>query len=275
MGNNNTSDSTGIIIILPDFEKLKMEVPKLRTELSMLVLERDNLLYHECKNIEMAYMLSIGGLEYKAYKIECAILRLKRKLELMQAKKNRQEEIDLSAIEEVLDAEFAEYLSKLNEQIDRMNAALERSYGQMLTGEEIREMKKLYRSIVKALHPDLHPDLSEDGIRLFHNAVRAYEYGDLNGLRIISEMVAEPALPAMDSDGRALLVKEKERLSKLLQSIKARILEIKSEYPYTMKSFIQSPDRIEARKAELEKNIKQLNEVHAVYAAEFEKMLRC
>jgi len=84
-----------IIILHPDFEKLKTEVEKLRTELSMFVLERDNLLYQECKNIEMAYMLSVGALEYKAYEIECAILRLKRKVELIQAKKNRQENCSL------------------------------------------------------------------------------------------------------------------------------------------------------------------------------------
>lgn len=33
------------IIILPEFEKIKNEVEKLRTEVSMLVLERDELKY--------------------------------------------------------------------------------------------------------------------------------------------------------------------------------------------------------------------------------------
>lgn len=274
MGNSDTHDSSSVIIIYPDFEKLKADVEKLRTELSILVLERDDLLYQECKNIEMAYMLTIGGLEYKAYEIECAVLRLKRKTELIQAKKNRQEKTVLSQIEAVLDSEFAEYQAKLNEQVDKMNAALERSHGRMLTDEETREIKRLYRSIIKSLHPDLHPDLSEAKIQLFHNAVEAYEHGDLDGLRIISEMVTEPSLSHMKSDGLALLVKEKERLTKLLQSVKDRIAEIKTEYPYTMKSLIQSPDKIEARKAELEENIKQLNEMLATYTAKIEEMLR-
>lgn len=29
----------------------------------MLFLERDNLLYQECKNIQIAYMLAVGALE--------------------------------------------------------------------------------------------------------------------------------------------------------------------------------------------------------------------
>ena len=262
------------VIPFPDFEKLKADVDKLRTELSMLVLERDELLLVECRNIEMAYMLAIGGLEYKAYEIECAILRLKRKIELIQANKNRQEKIVLSKIEEVLDFEFAEYKAKLNEQVDRMNAALERSKGEVLSDEENRELKKLYRAIVKSLHPDLHPNLSDAKINLFHNAAMAYENGDLNGLRIISAMVTEPALPENKSDALSLLVKEKGRLFKLLQVTKDKIANIKTEYPYMMKSLVQSPEKVEARKAELKENIKQQNEMLAVYSAKIDEMLR-
>lgn len=81
------------IIIFPDFEKLKNEVEKIRTELSMLLLERDELQFVICRNIETAYMLKLGGLEYKAYEAQCTALRLKRKIELIQAKKNRQEKL--------------------------------------------------------------------------------------------------------------------------------------------------------------------------------------
>jgi type I restriction enzyme M protein len=265
---------SAVIVHFPDFEKLKASVGKLRSELSMLVLERDELIYVECRNIEMAYMLAIGGLEYKAYEIECAILRLKRKIELIQAKKNRQEKVVLSKIEELLDIEFAEYLAKLNEQIDRMNSAIERSHCKPLSAEESRELKKLYRAAVRSLHPDLHPDLGEAKIKLFHNAVTAYENGDLNGLRIIIEMVTEPALPDDKPDAISQLAKEQERLSKLIQAVNDRIAEIKSEYPYTMKSLVQCPEKIAERKTELEANITQLNETLAAYTAKIDEMLR-
>lgn len=262
------------IVILPDAGKLKTEIEKLRTELSMLVLERDGLLYQECKNIEMMYLLSVGGLEYKVYEIECAILRLKRKAELIQAKRNRQEKASLAVIEAVLDAEFAEYQAKLNAQIDRMNAALERSHGEKLTDIEVREMKKLYRAVVKTLHPDLHPGQSDARIQLFHHAVEAYENGDLDELRIISEMVADLVLPEVAADGLAYLAKEKERLSNLIMRIQERISLIKSTYPYTMKDLVQSPEKIQARKDELEEEIRQLNELLGIYTARIAEMLR-
>jgi hypothetical protein len=57
----------GNIILFPEFQKLKEEVDKLRIELSMLILERDQLRFVECKNIEMVYILKLGSLEYKAF----------------------------------------------------------------------------------------------------------------------------------------------------------------------------------------------------------------
>ena len=61
----------------------------LRIELEKLFYERDELICIICENIEMQYMLLFGDLEYKLYKAYCKYLRLRRKKEMIQAKKNR------------------------------------------------------------------------------------------------------------------------------------------------------------------------------------------
>ena len=261
------------VILFPQYEELKNEVQKLRTELSMLVLERDELQLVECKNIEMAYLLALGGLEYKAYETQCAVLRLKRKIELIQAKKNRQEKIVPADIEKTLDNEFAEYQEKLNARIEDMNAALRRSKGTFLTDDETAELKKLYRSIVKSLHPDLNPDLTDAQITLFHNAVNAYENGDIQAIRAIAAMVSAPPTPKDNVDGIKLLMKEKERFLSLLQSIKDSIANIKSTYPYTMKSIIQDEKKTAERKAELEKIIDEWKAALAAYTQKIKEMM--
>ena len=266
--------STGNVIVFPDFEKLKSEVEKMRTELSMLLLERDELRFTICKNIETEYMLKLGGIEYKAYEAQCAALRLKRKIELIQAKKNRQEKVIISAIEETLDSEFAEYQKQLNEQIDKMNDALKRSKAEVLSNEDNKKFKKLYRKIVKALHPDINPDVSEAQVQLFDNAVSAYKNGDLNTLKIIGEMVGNSPLPEQHKDALTQLNEEKERLQNLLKVIRDSIEQIKSKYPYTMKEIIEDEEQTEQKKKELENILSQYNELISIYKAKIEEMIR-
>lgn len=266
--------STGNVIVFPDFEKLKSEVEKMRTELSMLLLERDELQFVICKNIETEYMLKLGSIEYKAYEAQCAALRLKRKIELIQAKKNRQEKVIISAIEETLDTEFAEYQKQLNEQIDKMNDALKRSKAEVLSDEDNKKLKKLYRKIVKALHPDINPDVSETQVDLFDNAVQAYKNGDLGTLRIIGEMVGNSPLPEQHKDALTQLNEEKERLQNLLKAIRDSIEQIKSEYPYTMKEIIEDEEQTEQKKKELENILSQYNELISIYKAKIEEMIR-
>lgn len=266
--------STGNVIVFPDFEKLKSEVEKMRTELSMLLLERDELQFVICKNIETEYMLKLGSIEYKAYKAQCAALRLKRKIELIQAKKNRQEKVIISAIEETLDSEFAEYQKQLNEQIDKMNDALKRSKAEVLSNEDNKKFKKLYRKIVNALHPDINPDVSEAQVQLFDNAVSAYKNGDLNTLKIIGEMVGNSPLPEQHKDALTQLNEEKERLQNLLKVIRDSIEQIKSKYPYTMKEIIEDEEQTEQKKKELENILSQYNELISIYKAKIEEMIR-
>lgn len=262
------------IILFPEFVTLKQDVEKLRTEISMLLLERDELRLVICKNIETAYMLALGSSEYKAFELQCKVLRLRRKIDLIQAKKNRQEKIVLSAIEETLDEEFAEYQRQLDEQINKMNKALDHSKGTPLTEEETKEIKKIYRNIVKALHPDLHPEVTPAQVQLFQNAVEAYEHGDLNSLRTISTMVAEPLVVEPSESALTVLAKEKERLSKTLELIREQIAEIKSEFPYTMRELVESPEKIAEKKEEIEETLAELKEAYDFYSARLKEMLR-
>lgn len=71
------------LILSPEAVALTKEIEKLHTELSMLLLKHDELKYVQCKNIETQYILTLGSLEYKAFELNCMMLRLKRKIELI------------------------------------------------------------------------------------------------------------------------------------------------------------------------------------------------
>lgn len=263
------------LIILPDYEKLKEKVERLRTELSMLLLERDELQLVICRNIETAYMLELGSLEYKAYEAQCTFLRLKRKLELIQAKINRQEKVIISKIEDTLDQEFAEYKEKLDEQINKMNEAIEHSKGRVLTDEENKELKKTYRKIVKSLHPDLNPNITEGQKQLFENAVEAYKNGNLEMLKIIGEMVTEPTVPEKSVDAMTMLKENADNLEKMISVIQQNITDIKSKYPYTMKDIVENKEKTKERRKEIESILEQYNEGILLYKKKIDELMRC
>ena len=265
--------SANEIILNLEYENLKKELLKKRTELSMLVLQRDELKYVICKNIETKYMLELGSLEYCLYQSECIIMRLKRKVELIQMRINRQEKIDVSAIDKLLDEQFREYQQKLEEKIKKMNEAIERDNGEVLTEQQAKELKKLYRAIVKALHPDLNPNVTKQQIKIFQNAVTAYKNGDLQTLRIINEMISNNHSEDDNTDNIEKMRNELIRLDRMISSINGDIEKIKSEYPYTMKDILFDKEQLNQRKQELKDNIDQCNELVSFYKTKIQNLL--
>ncbi|MDY3830300.1 MAG: hypothetical protein SOZ65_05195 [Erysipelotrichaceae bacterium] len=265
--------SANEIILNLEYENLKNELLKKRTELSMLVLQRDELKYVICKNIETKYMLELGSLEYCLYQSECIIMRLKRKVELIQTRINRQEKIDVPAIDKLLDEQFREYQQKLEEKIKKMNEAIERDNGEVLTEQQVKELKKLYRAIVKALHPDLNPNVTKQQIKLFQNAVTAYKNGDLQTLRIINEMISNNHSEDDNTDNIEKMRDELIRLDRMISSINGDVEKIKSEYPYTMKDILFDKEQLNQRKQELKDNIDQCNELVSFYKTKIQNLL--
>ena len=265
--------SANEIILNLEYENLKNELLKKRTELSMLVLQRDELKYVICKNIETEYMLELGSLEYCLYQSECIIMRLKRKVELIQTRINRQEKIDVPAIDKLLDEQFREYQQKLEEKIKKMNEAIERGNGEVLTEQQAKELKKLYRAIVKALHPDLNPNVTKQQIKLFQNAVTAYKNGDLQTLRIINEMISNNHSEDDNTDNIEKMRDELIRLDRMISSINGDVEKIKSEYPYTMKDILFDKEQLNQKKQELKDNIDQCNELVSFYKTKIQNLL--
>lgn len=250
----------GQIIEFPEVAKLKRKIQKLKNSLEDLVLERDELRFVICKNIKTSYMLEIGNLEYRVYEAYCEYLRLRRKKELIQAKKNRQETIKMEEIENLLDEEFRSYKKKLEEKINEINQALERSKLEKLSPNEVVEIKKLYRSIVKSLHPDLNPTNSKAEKQLFVNATEAYKKGDLKTLRIISQMLGADVSDEEESSSLIKLKKDIERVQSLVAQLKEEIEQIKTKPPYIWRIYLEDENKKTKKIAELNKELKSFQE---------------
>ncbi len=250
----------GEIIEFPAYKEAKEKITELKKTLTDLVYEKDNLKFVICENIKTQYMLNFGSLEYNLYKAYCKYLRLRRKKEMIQAKKNRQESIDIETIEKDLDDEFAEYKKVLDGKISDMKEALKRSEMDFLTDEEEILIKTLYKKIVKKIHPDINPAITEEEKEFFYKATDSYKNGDLMTIQTIYDIV----ISNEDTDKEALsdkaLKDEVKRLEGLIGKIQKDIDLIKSQPPYTWKEFVEDKNKRADKLKELKNNLEAYEE---------------
>ncbi|MBQ6428335.1 MAG: hypothetical protein IJK03_06115 [Oscillospiraceae bacterium] len=267
-----------------EIARLKAEIKALREILTSLVLKRDNILLVESKELEALYMRELGSLEAEVFRAESNARYLQRKAEMMQAARNRREEIDHEAIEKTLNEKYEafrkaydEFTRKAQEAAERVrkrrenvkNAAAGSSgeekketseektreepaepSGETKIRDENERLKKLYRKIVKAMHPDLHPDQDERITELFKRANMAYEEGDLRTLEEIAQTI-DGEEPENSADLLAALKEEKERLLALIRSTREHIALILSRYPFTKKELLWDPVRLKEEQDKL------------------------
>ena len=219
------------IIIFPEFDKIKNEIERLRIELSMLLLERDELQFVICRNIEAKYTL------------------------------------------EILDQEFASYQKQLDERISKMNEALQWKESDALSESDSKELKMLYRKLVKILHSDMNPERTDAQRELFEHAVTAYKNGDLATLRMIDAMVGSETLVKQSGDTIEQLNEEKRRLQNLLKKIQESIDQIKTRYPYTMKEILENEEKTEQLRQQYEEILGQYEERILFYRIKIEEMM--
>ena len=268
-----------------DEESLRAEITALREALTSLVMERDHLVFVVCKELEAAYLSEFGSLEAEIYQADGELRYLRRRLELLQAEANRSRKAAPEVVEATLEAEFEEFKNAFEDFVRKVNETKsQRSAQKQCSGhspeaaqkakeadDREKQLKKLYRAIVRAMHPDLHPDQDEQTKDLFKRANLAYEEGDIKTLNEISG--------ALGPDGRITaeyrleeLRKEKLRLLTMIRNVRAEIRTVKNRYPYTKKDILEDPVRLEQEKTALRERLEQLKLAAEDYRLRIERM---
>lgn len=143
-----------------------------------------------------------------------------------------------------------------------------------MTDEETKEVKRRYRRIVKALHPDLNPDVTPAQIDLFHQAVSAYENGDLMTLRMIDDMVCKEELPGEKQNAVQELQNRREQLRKLAETVRTEIDTIKTSFPYTERELLRNEAMIEERREDLQTLIDEYTKAITDMQKQINQMMR-
>lgn len=262
------------IIVFPEYEELKNRVKKLKEQLCKFVFERDNLLLVECKNIEAQYMIELGSLEIAIYKIQCRVLRARRKLSIIQKKINYKEKVIESDIDFELDIEFEEYQKQLNFKIDKLNDALSYNKAEVLSESETKELKEIYYKVIKKLHPDLNNNITNTEIELFYKAVEAFDEGDIITMRIIAKAIIDDDAFEFTRDSIKELIHEIKTLTEIKENIKNSIDEIKSSFPYNTIDLLNDPKKLKIKQSEYKELIEQEIQMLNIYERRITETIR-
>ena len=268
----------GLIVVKSEYDELIEDIQRLRTRLAELIAERDELVNHVCREIQADYDEKIGVLELQAKDAENQILMLKRMIELLQAEINHGKKPSLRNAEKQVTEEFREYQDKINEKAEEIRqarayadkrkktrknlpASMDGPYSdiedqeQALTDDDLAELKKLYRQIVKNLHPDINPDITDEEKELLRQAAEAYRGGDLHTLRKLYDIIqSQGNLREMFENNEKGITRLREIRNGLvarIEEVKKEIRKIKRSFPYNERKHLADEKWVEARQEEL------------------------
>lgn len=278
--NKSFEAKDALVVAKNEYERLLEEIANLKALIASLTTERDNLMFHECREIAAEYSSKIGELELQVLNAKLNVLRLKRMIEILQSQINRQERKSEKKVKEQVDQEYREFEEDLKHKAEEANSSYQYRQKEEQQEEEWEqeketsedsesnvsekqkkyrsrtdEMKALYRKIVKALHPDMNPDETDAEKEMFNEAVDAYNNGNLNKLREIAALIDEGKICGTPYSVSA---DDIEKLKEIISGLKLRVEEleeeietIKTSFPYTMKAFLNDELAVNERQKEL------------------------
>jgi hypothetical protein len=164
-------------------KRLHARYQALKTEFSSLFQEKDTMLIYEKEYLTALYLALIGRKKYELFCLQTEVSSLKFKQSLIQSYLNRSEPPNLSHIEAAIAKAFNSYFKQIEEQAQNLKAAQAYLETDALSPEEAQELKTLYRTLIKRLHPDINPSLSERDKVLFQQVQAAYKLCLLTKMR--------------------------------------------------------------------------------------------
>lgn len=248
-----------MVVVSPEFAKLVAITNESKEKLCKLIVERESLVFHICKNLKVDYMLKVGSLEYNLMKIQNEVLKNKRLLELYNQNidelKNNKEETE-EKINKKIEIEFLEFKKIEKKQLEDIDIAIDLSMTNLLEKEEIDELNELYFKLQMILNPALKLKSKIQDDELFNSVEKMYKKGNIRKLRkIAEEYVEEPVVDEMDN-----LEKLNSRYEILIRENQKVITKIKTSFPYNQKIMLEDENLYRRKKDSLNEKIFTITE---------------
>ncbi len=263
----------GNLEVSRDYIAFKEQLESLKTELSKLISDRDFLINTVKPDLEMQYHVCIGKEQYQLYLVRNEVLRLRRKIEMIQAALNRGEVPDLQKIERNLDTELQKWKEEVLELQRKIKEAHERENSPRLSADDSRELKKLYRRLVRRLHPDINEDLPDNFKYIWARVLEAYKNGDLEEMQTLALFSTEQETSAADVSTMEQLAADIDNLRGKIERFLKILSTMQDEFPFNMKKNLEDPSWVESEQEAISKEMKEYQLRKHAYSALLKDLL--
>ena len=147
----------------------------------------------------------------------------------------------------------------------------------MMTDEDTTDIRVLYLTAVKRLHPDVNPGAGQDAQDLLSRISEAYKKRDWSEVRFLSGMVehfAGDCIKDFDALDEAGKLAECERLEHICGTVREKISRMGEEIPWRYEELLNDPERLFAKRKSIEAQIRNLKEQISVYEAKWDSEVK-
>ncbi len=262
------------VVMNKEYLELLERTEKLQSILSDKIIEYSDKINHKAKYLLALYMEKLGRLEKEEFDIYVKAECLRRKIQLITARINRQEEVAVDEIEAQVQAEFRAYYVRLEEMNKDVAFAKEYKNGEFLSDEDSVQLKKIYKRLVKRLHPDMNHGLSEKEKQLWIQVGMAYKACDIKTLVTIDATLdnfKELELPELDS--MKLLLEKCVQLTKSIEKYNKDLDELKMMFPFDKAELLEDEAKIKVRKTHLLESMEKWNARYQELLQRYEELV--
>lgn len=236
----------------PEVAALHAQIHALRDELARAVAYHDELRHTAIPYLEAVYQQALGPAHLAALHAQVEAQRAKRLVELaMQAVNRGQPAPPVAGLTAQVEQELAAWRQHIAAMADGVQQAT-RALAQTLTAADTAALKRLYRDLVRRLHPDANPSQGERERQLWQQVQEAHRDGDLARLRVLAETVMSAQSLPTGPDALEVLQAQRQRLQDGILALSAASVALEQRPPLSLRAQLADPTWIAARIAEFQ-----------------------
>ena len=243
----------------PGFDPVEIK----QQEYEELLIRKETAL-KDAHSYEIDYTKEFGELIADILKTKIECIRLRKTISFCQKAINQGKKVDVDAMKKTIDEQMAGYYVELDQLLFKNEAAKD---ARQVADYIVREAKRIYRRIVKVLHPDINAKTEKIQRlkELWNDVTEAYDKYDVDRLEDL-EVLVNRAIRELGDEGFELNIKN---LDKKIERLEKQISDIVTNKPYTYIEILRDKEAVKAHREELEKELKE----YESYASSLEEEL--